>query len=444
MRGAFFQPYKFLLVIAMAGLFLTTPSRMFGQATPPSSDKPQKNWKDRAEYDLYNSIAMDTNMKTRLDKLKQWEMMYPMTDYAQERRILFMTTYLALGDAKNATEAAKAVLMEDPNNFVALYAIVSSTQALAGANPSPEVLDQSAKAANALLAMNTPPPNVTEAQWNQQKPQIQDLAYTTLGWIEMQRKNWQASEADFQKSLAINPNNGQVDFWLGSDIANEKDVAKMPSALFYFARAATYDGQGSLNAAGRQQVMQYVQKAYKGFHGSDADFNQLIAAAKASPNPPAGFTIKNAVDIAQAEQANEEQWAKDHPQEALWKNIKMTLSGADGGNYFNSSMKDAKLPTLKGKVIKLDPETKPKELQLALDDGSGNTTMADATLKFEMPLPGKVDAGTELTFEGVPESYTASPFMVVFNVDKDDLHGWTGKNAPPVHRPAKKKTSAQN
>jgi hypothetical protein len=61
-----------------------------------------------------------------------------------------------------------------------------------------------------------------------------------------------------------------------------------------------------------------------------------------------------------------------------------------------------------------------------------------------MPLPGKVDPGTELTFQGVPDSYTTSPFMVVFSVDKEDLHGWTGKNAPaPVRRPAAKKSSAQ-
>ncbi len=90
-------------------------------------------------------------------------------------------------------------------------------------------------------------------------------------------------------------------------------------------------------------------------------------------------------------------------------------------------MKGAQVPTLKGKVVKLEPETKPKTIIMALEDG----TTPDATLKFEMALPGKVDSGTELSFEGVPESYTASPFMVVFNVEPDKLHGWTGKNAPP-------------
>ena len=104
-------------------------------------------------------------------------------------------------------------------------------------------------------------------------------------------------------------------------------------------------------------------------------------------------------------------------------------------------MKDALLPTLKGKVVKLEPETKPKTVVLALEDG----TTPDATLKFEMPLAGKVDPGTELSFEGVPQSYTASPYMVVFNVEPDKLHGWTGKNAPPAHHaPVHKKASASN
>jgi len=98
-------------------------------------------------------------------------------------------------------------------------------------------------------------------------------------------------------------------------------------------------------------------------------------------------------------------------------------------------MKGTMVPLLKGKVIKLEPAVKPKTILLAMEDKSNNTTTADATLKFEMPLAGKVDEGTELTFEGVADSYTASPFMVVFTVDKDSLHGWTGKNEPAAPRP---------
>jgi hypothetical protein len=180
--------------------------------------------------------------------------------------------------------------------------------------------------------------------------------------------------------------------------------------------------------------MGYVQRAYKGFHGSDEGFNNLIAAAKSSALPPADFHIETATEIAEKQQKKAAEDAAKNPELTLWKNIKAELTGPEGANYFNSSMKDAQVPTLKGKVVKLEPENRPKTLILALEDG----TTPDATLKFEMALPGKVDPGTELSFEGVPQAYTASPFMVLFNVEPEKLHGWTGKNAAPVRRAAPK------
>ena len=416
----------------MTGVFCLGPVRMMAQAQAPSTAAPQPNWKDRAEYDLYDAIQKDTNPKTRLDKLQQWEKQYPTTDYADQRQILFLTTYVALNQPQQAVATAKQILAKDPKNFSALYYIMFFTRALAGSNPTPELLDQGDKAAKAILEnINTPPPNVTEDQWKTARTDVENLAHTTLGWIELQRKNWEASEAEFQKSIGINPNNSEVDYLMGTAIATEKKVEKMPQALCFFARAATYDGQGALNPDGRKQVLAYVQKAYKTYHGSDDGFNDLIAAAKASPTCPADAVhIEDGATIA--DRKAKEQAAIDaaNPQLTLWKNLKTALTGPDGAKYFETSMKGTAVPTLKGKVVSMTPAEKPKTVVMALEDG----TTPDATLKFETPLAGKVDVGTELSFEGVPASYTASPFMVVFAVDKDKLHGWTGKNAPaPVH-----------
>jgi tetratricopeptide (TPR) repeat protein len=428
-----FQPFRLLSAVMIAGALCFAPMVMRGQATAPSSTAPQKNWKDRGEYDLFDAITKDSNPKTKLEKLQQWLKQYPQTDYVNERRTLLLATYFQLGMAKEAVDIAKQVLADDPNNFSALFITVSFTQALAGQNPTSDVLDQGEKAATALLAnLDKIPPNFTAEQWKNQRPQIEALGHTTLGWIALQKKNWQPAEAEFQKTLQINANDGQVDYYLGTAIASEKDPAKMPTALFYFARAATYEGPGALNPGGRQQMMAYVQRAYKGFHGSDEGFSNLLAAAKSSALPPADFRIKNVTEIAEEQQKKAAEDAAKNPELTLWKNIKAELTGPDGANYFNSSMKEAQVPTLKGKVVKLEPETKPKTVIMALEDG----TTPDATLKFEMALPGKVDPGTELSFEGVPQSYTASPFMVVFNVEPDKLHGWTGKNAPPVRRKA--------
>jgi tetratricopeptide (TPR) repeat protein len=278
---------------------------------------------------------------------------------------------------------------------------------------------------------------VAADQWAKLRPDVELLAHVNLGFIAMQRKNWDGAEAEFQKVLAASPNNAQVDYWMGTVIASEKKLDKLPAAMFYFARAATYQGTGALTPEAQKTALTYVQKQYKNFHGSDDGFNDLLAAAKSNPAPPAGFTIKNANEIAQASAANEEEYNKSHPSETLWASLKMALTAPDGANYF-SMMKGSEVPTLKGKVIKLEPAVKPKTILLAMEDKSNNTTTTDATLKFEMPLAGKVEEGTELSFEGVADSYTASPFMVVFTVEKDKLHGWTGKNepAPARRRPA--------
>jgi tetratricopeptide (TPR) repeat protein len=432
------QPSKHLR-ISVAVLGLLAPAWMLGQDKPAAA---QPQYKDQAEYTLYDSILKDTTPKTRLDKLQEWQTKYATTEFEKQRKALFLDTYIKLNQPKEAVAEAKLILADDPKNFTSLYYTMYFTRALAGNTPTPEVLDQGEKAAAAIVAnIDTPPPNVTADQWKGARPGVETLAHTTLGWIAMQRKSWDAAEGEFQKSLQLDPNNGEVDFFMGTVIVSQKNPQKMPAGLFYFARAATYDGTGGLAPAGRQQAMTYVQRAYKGYHGSDESFNDLLAAAKAGAAPPPDYHIVSAGEIAEKARKTvekENQEAASHPELTLWKTIKEQLTGADGATYFSSSMKDALLPTLKGKVVKLEPEMKPKTLVLSLEDG----TTPDATLKFEMPLAGKVDPGTELTFEGVPESYTASPYMVVFNVEPDKLHGWTGKN--PARAPVRRKPAASN
>jgi len=426
--------------MAVAAVGLLTPPWVTGQDQPAAAAK-EPQYKDPAEFTLYDSILKDTTPKTKLEKLQEWQTKYPATEFAKQRKQLFLNTYVALNQPKDAVAAAKVILADDPKDFTSLYYTMFYTRTLAGNNPTPDVLDQGEKAAAAIVAnIDTPPPNVTEAQWKGARPGVEMMGHSTLGWIAMQRKSWDAAEGEFQKTLALDPNSAETEYFMGTAIASEKNPQKMSAAMFYFARAATHEGPEALPPAGKQQVLDYVKKAYKGYHGSDDGFNDLVALAKAQPAPAGDYHIRTAKELAEEAQKKQEAEDAKDPQLTLWKNIKTQLTGAEGAMYFESSMKAAQLPTLKGKVVKLTPELKPKTLLLALEDG----TTADATLKFEMPLAGKVDVGTELTFEGVPESYTAMPYMVVFNVEADKLHGWTGKNAPPVHRAPVHKPAAGN
>ncbi len=434
----FLTPTRFVLGVALAGVLALIPARVLAQGTP-ATQTGQKEWKDRAEYDLYDAITKDTNNTTKLQKLDQWKSQYPTTAFIDERRVLYLTTYAGLARAAEAVAVANEILAANPKDFTAQYYIMYFTQALAGTGtPSPEVLDQGEKAANSILAnINTPPPNVTEDAWKVARKDVEAMVHTRLGWIAMQRKNWTGAEDEFKKELAINPNNGDVDYWMGTVIVSQKNPDKQADALFYFARAAGYDGTGALNPEGRKTVLQYVQKAYTTYHGSAEGFDQLIQLAKANTAPPAGFKIVSAAEIAKQKADAEAAEAAKNPQLAIWKSVKEALTGADGANYFKSSMEGSLLPELTGKVVSIEPALKPKIILLAIADSTGK--VADATLKFEIALPGKVEPGTVLSFQGVPTSYTANPFMVHFTVDKEHLKGWTGTGAaaprkPPVRR----------
>jgi hypothetical protein len=67
----------------------------------------------------------------------------------------------------------------------------------------------------------------------------------------------------------------------------------------------------------------------------------------------------------------------------------------------------------------------------------------DATLKFETPLKGTIEAGTAFKFKGVVDSYVPEPYMLVFTADKEDVEGLPASAfaaAPPARRrPAPKK-----
>ena len=92
----------------------------------------------------------------------------------------------------------------------------------------------------------------------------------------MQQKKGDVAQQEFGKSLTIDPNQGEVDYWMGNILRAEKTPEKISQALFYYARAATYDGPGSLAPQGRAQIDDYLRKAYNSYHGQDdAGLNEL-------------------------------------------------------------------------------------------------------------------------------------------------------------------------
>jgi tetratricopeptide (TPR) repeat protein len=428
-------PSKLLLAIALTGFIGPTVRVAYAQSAP-APDAKQPQWKDRTEYDLFMAASSGKDPAANIAKLDEWKKQYKDTQFLSQRDSLYLSNYAAQGKIPETISTAKDILTKDPTSFTALYYITLYTPTLGPKDGSPvpaDVLDQGDKAAQGMLANldKQKPATMSDSQWDTTKKPIAAVAHTTLGWDAMQRKDWEKAENEYKQSLALNPANGDVAYWLGISEEREKKPEKIPEALFYFARASAYDGPGASGAAIRQNAGQYLDKAYTSYHGSSEGLDQLKTMAKSNPTPPAGYKIVSIVDQQAAKAEADNQLLKEHPEMALYKNLKDTLTGSDGASYFNDKMKGSLVPGIKGKVISMEPATNPKTVVIGVLDP--NTP--DATLKFETALPGKVDAGTELTFDGTAESYTTSPFMIVFGVDKANLKGWTGK-AAPVHRRA--------
>ena len=68
------------LAFAAAVTFVGTRQPVFAQAAQQSAQGPQKNWKDRAEFDLYDSITKETQPAKRLELLNSWKEKYPASE----------------------------------------------------------------------------------------------------------------------------------------------------------------------------------------------------------------------------------------------------------------------------------------------------------------------------------------------------------------------------
>jgi tetratricopeptide (TPR) repeat protein len=404
---------KQIAKIAVAGVLAS----LLGSVAWGQAEK-KKEWKDRAEYDLFEaartSVATDPNKA--LESLNTWKQKYAATDYDEERMLLFVQTYQKLGQAPKMYEAAHELWQKYPKNIQGPFWLTSLTVSM----NDPQKYDTGEKAAKALLdlASTLPkPPNLSDADFKKQVDGLAVIAHTTLGWVAMNKKSYPVAEQELKKLLELNPNNSQASYWLGSVLIAQRVPEKQIQAFYHFARAGHFSGEGAMPAAERKKAADYLQKIYTTFHGDESGLNELIAMSQKSPMPPADLAIKSK---EQVEFEREEELKRKDPELALWKNIKKLLDAPDGEQTFNSSMVNTKVK-LRGYLVSQTPPERPKTLVLALSDRDGR---GEATINLDNPFKYAAPRGTTIRFEGVAKSFTKSPFMLTFEAEQENVHGW--------------------
>ena len=395
--------------------------------------QPQKKVKDQGEYDIFNAVTKEADPKKKLELLSQWKQKYPESDYKEDRLLITLQTYTQLGQAAEILNTAKELLGQYPKNVQGLYWVATLVPGLN--KEDPESLDVGEKAANGLINAEKPA-GTKDEDWAKAKVPLEALGHKTLGWVAWKRKNLDGAEQEFKKSLQVNPEQAEVSSWLGAVIFQMKKPERQSEVLYNFARASVLDPkQGGMPDQQRKVTEAYLERAYNSFHGQDPDgLQKLKDEAKKSALPPDGFKIESATEIAVRK---ENEFRQTNPQLALWMGIKKELAAPNGEQYFESSVKNAAVPKLRGTLIAAKPAVRSKELVVGIE----NPSVQEVTLKLEEPLAGKPKLGSVIEFEGVPSEFTKDPFMLTFETDKSKISGLEveAPARPPVKKAAPKK-----
>ncbi len=422
------------------------------QATAPATEK---KYKDNAEYEIYNEVTKDftaknfTKMVTDLDT---WQSKYPETDYKNERQALYIQAYSGAKQFPKVLELAGEIMNSNLDKFSArdaltvLFTATTSLQQIP--QPTQAQIDTAVQAANKLIAFDRKPEGIADADWKTANTQLQTAAKNTLlmaalipGNKAVVNQDWPAAATAYEKAIQEYPDNAFIAYQLGTAwyrmarADSSKAAELVPKAVYEFLRAVAIDPTLGGTQKDPKTIVDFANKAYVNLHGSDEGLEQVKQQAKASPLPPAGFAIENAAAIAARE---ENEFREKYPQLAIWLGVKKELAGPNGPSYFESTVKNADFPKLKGMVVEGKPECRVKEIMVSVPRPEEQNAPVVISLKLDKPLTGKVEPG-EIEFKGVPTEFSSDPFLLTMDLEKTDITGLQEARCTPAPRAAPKK-----
>ncbi len=417
----------------------------------------QKNFKDAAEYELYNAASQAitaNNFSKAIGDLDTWKAKYADSDYKDTRELFYVKSYFETKQLGKALEAAGGLLAKDygtaldgPTDAInLLYMAAAAIQQVP--DPAPRELATGAKAAHELATYNYDkvPSGVTLEDWAKVRIQMQNVSKAALVYVDLvagtqalKRKDCPVAESALKKAVEDYPYSVQAAAYLAEAelclYKNQPD--KISMVLYELARAASLDPvQSMVDPKWQQQYVEpKLEDIYRQYHGADPDgLKQLKELAVTAPFPPPGFAIKSTAMIAQEKQV---EFEKNNPELALWMKIRAALTGANGEQYFISDLKDSAVPKLLGVLVEARPVCRPTELLVAVSaPDSTHASQPEVALKLEKPLSGKPDLDGSFRWEGVPVAFTAKPFLLTMTTEADKIDGL--KTSPCAPAAAKK------
>lgn len=406
------------------GAAASTPASATTAQGQPAAAPQKKEIKDPAEYNAYVGAVQQADPAAKISGLEAFLVQYPNSVMKPDALEILMSSYQKTGNAAKMTDTANRLLQVDPNNVRALALLAYSSRA---AQKWPDARQYAEKGLQALPQMSRPD-GVSDADFQKQKTELGGLLSSVAGFSALQMKDTATAQKDLLAAVTANPNNLEDVYPLALSYltANPPDTV---NGLFFIARAATL-AQG----AGQTQITNYGKSVYTKYHGSDQGWDDVLAAAKANPLPPANFTVAKYVPPTPAEQCTDLLKTKS-PKDMSFAEWELCLSKGkpEDSDKVWTAIKGVPLQ-MAAQVITAEAE----KVQLAGSSDDIDAKRVDIMLTMDGPIPAKLmpKEGSLLDFQGTPVSFTPDPFVMV--MEKGALLTKAEpKKAPVHHRPTR-------
>jgi tetratricopeptide (TPR) repeat protein len=417
------KKFVYVMVLALAGSATGAAPYLMAQASSSGTI----TIKDPAEYNAYNSAIGQPTPQAKEQAIESFLQQYPNSVVKQQMLEVLMDAYTQTGNTQKALETAKKVLALDPTDMRALALSAYVLRAQAGQKTDPAqaqpLLDEAA--ADAQKGLSAPAPSGADAaNYSKMKAAVTPLFDGAIAADDLGKKDYADAIKYFKNELAAMPPQQQTagpgiqDTYLLGTAYTQEQPQDLVNAVWYLARAAAY-----APAPFQTQIQTAAQYWYKKYHGSTDGFDQVQAQAKASLNPPAGFTITPAPPPPSPQQLAHTAVTStpDLKTMALTDKEFVLANGTpdDAGKVWDT-MKGltTKVP---GKVISATPDS----VQLAVSDDAQQSNKADFTVNMKTPLKNPPTIGSMVSLIATFDSYTQNPPMIIM---KDGM-------MPPTTKP---------
>jgi tetratricopeptide (TPR) repeat protein len=407
-------------------------------AAPPQAAAPKAT---RAEYDAFNAAAAEKNPQQKIKMLDDFVAKYPNSEYMPYVYSQYWPTYASLQQWVKVIEYLdKLIALPAAGDGVRLDAYYrrAATFDYAYNAKSPDLAQAATKGRDAALeglkALDAfkKPEQMKDDQWAAAKKQYTLQFNNTAASASYYLKDYKAVVDYYQKALALDPNQPGDDYRMGvADLL----LSPPQSVAGFWALARAIDlkipDADKITKFLHDKIFEYQQPGCDG--SVDAQVTELLTLAQSSPDPPAGYSLPSAAELAKV---------RETEVPALIAQLK---GGGDKGKMAWLAVCNGVFPeAFLAKTYEVNAaNTAAIELKAAIgstEDEVNASTAADTTLKITtQPEAARLSKDDIFRFAGKLTGYTPTPFQLTFEdvkINPEDIPAEKGKAAPK--RPGKK------